>query len=74
MRNEMKEKAFDPDPEAIVKEFFEDTVDPEDIVENNINLWPLPEELKKFTHLPPSLQPMTYKNFTSSDFPDWGWH
>ncbi|XP_023245559.1 zinc finger matrin-type protein 5 [Copidosoma floridanum] len=62
-----------PEPEFIVKEFFDSALDPEELVEENLNPWPLSDEYKEFENsLPISMRPMTLKDFDSADFAEWG--
>ena len=56
-----------------MKEYFDDTVAPEEIEIKDYNPWPLPAELENQTNLPPSMWPMTYKDFKDCSFPEWGW-
>lgn len=63
---------FRPNAEALFEAFCEDIEDPEEI-KDDINLWPGAQEREVYTNLPPSMQPITYRNFTSSNFPEWGW-
>ncbi|CAB0032220.1 unnamed protein product [Trichogramma brassicae] len=61
-----------PDKEWITKEYFEDTVAPEEIEIKDYNPWPLPNGLQDSANLPPSMRPMTYEDFKDCTFPEWG--
>ncbi|XP_015609430.1 zinc finger matrin-type protein 5 [Cephus cinctus] len=61
-----------PGPDEIIKEFFENTADPDIAQEINTPLWSLPIELQNYTSLPPSLWPITAESVTHSEFGKWG--
>ncbi|XP_001604986.1 zinc finger matrin-type protein 5 [Nasonia vitripennis] len=72
-RNKSKEvKTYNPDPQEVVK-FLEDSIKADEITEIEKDLWPRIPGLDNIPNLPPSLRPISYKDFTDGDFPDWGW-
>lgn len=60
-----------PDPDKIVKEYFEDIVDPDE-VDPDTPLFPILSIAKEIPNLPPSLQPITLRNFKNMQLAEWG--
>ncbi|XP_058807461.1 zinc finger matrin-type protein 5 [Phymastichus coffea] len=60
-----------PDPGKIVKEYFEDIVDPDDL-DPDTPLFSIEPIAKDIPNLPVSLQPITLRNFKSMQLPEWG--
>ncbi|XP_012277105.1 zinc finger matrin-type protein 5 [Orussus abietinus] len=61
-----------PNPDDIVKEFFETTLDESIIEAIDCPIWTIPAEFHNYPNLPPSLHPITPESITNSNFGKWG--
>jgi len=60
-----------PNPEDIIKEYFENVTDSSG-TEDNYS-WNMPSRLVNYSFLPPSLQLATSESITNCSFNKWGW-
>nr|XP_012226830.1 PREDICTED: zinc finger matrin-type protein 5 [Linepithema humile] len=60
-----------PNPEDIVKEYFENVTDLSGTEDRN-SAWNMPSRLVNYSYLPPSLQPVTSESMADCNFNKWG--
>lgn len=61
-----------PNPEDIIKEYFENVTDSSGTEDRN-SAWNVPSRLVNYSYLPPSLQPVALESMTDCSFSKWGW-
>ncbi|XP_063980597.1 zinc finger matrin-type protein 5 [Diachasmimorpha longicaudata] len=61
-----------PNPTEIINKFFQDPLTSTITERVDQPIWNIPTELKNWSHLPPSLWPITPASVTDSNFPKWG--